>query len=71
MSERQAKRACFAYWAKRTRQEKALWKLGMWKVGGAIVAECNICGYDYEICCDPEDFDQNYSFCNGSYRCTP
>ena len=71
MSRRQSIKACFAYWAKQGRKEKALWARGMWTVRGGIAAKCNRCGFDYEIFCEPEDFDQNYSYCGGSERCLP
>ena len=45
---------------------------GVWERGpGEYVARCISCARTYEIFCDPEDFDPQYSYCGGSDRCVP
>ena len=45
---------------------------GVWERGpGEYVATCQRCERSYEIYCDPQDFDPDYSYCGGSDRCCP
>ena len=41
------------------------------KVGSDWVAECRVCGCDYELPCEIGEFSADYSYCGGSDRCTP
>lgn len=45
---------------------------GVWeRRPGEYVATCRSCERTYEIYCDPQDFDPDYSYCGGSDRCCP
>lgn len=41
------------------------------RADGALEAECRSCGKWYELPCDPEEYDPDYSYCGGSPRCCP
>lgn len=41
------------------------------KVGRDWIAECRVCGRDYELPCEIGEFSADYSYCGGSDRCTP
>jgi hypothetical protein len=38
---------------------------------GHRTVQCRSCERQYELPCDPEEFDQDMSYCGGSDRCLP
>lgn len=38
---------------------------------GELLVTCGVCEFEYELPCDVDEFDQNFSYCGGSPRCCP
>lgn len=46
--------------------------LGLHEVrDGVFEARCRSCGRDYEIYCEPKEFNPDYSYCGSGPSCVP
>lgn len=54
-----------------TKEDPDLLPEGLKESGGVIYATCRVCEQDYELPCDIEEFNLEYSYCGGSPRCCP